>query len=173
MKRIVYLILISTLLVSCYRHSGRRVSREYDFSVKVVSITDGDTFRGLTQDSTEVRFRIHGIDAPERKQPFSQKSKQYLSNLIYNKMVGVVVQTERDRYGRPVVWVYTPDGRDVSAEMIKSGIAWHSKQYSDDENYARLEVEAQNKSIGIWSDPKPVAPWDLRRSQRQGTKATN
>ncbi len=161
------LTLLLLFLCSCGLKNERSVKKsDYDYHVKVVAITDGDTFRGLTQDNREVRFRIHGIDAPERKQPFNQRSKQYLSDLIYDKTVGIVVQTEGDRYGRPVVWVYTPDGKDVSAEMIRAGMAWHYTYYSDDTEYARLEIKARKKRIGLWSQPNPVTPWDMRRSSR-------
>ena len=162
------LMLFIFLLLACGVNNGDSANkRNYDYQVRVVSITDGDTFRGLTKDKKEIRFRIHGIDAPEKKQPFSQKSKQYLSDLIYNKTVGVIVETERDKYGRPVVWVYTPEGKDVSAEMIKAGMAWHYKDYSDDEKYASLEIEARRNRLGLWNDPNPVMPSDLRKNQRR------
>lgn len=166
MKRLVYIFLIPLLLISCERKSGRRnfsiETGQYDYTIRVVGITDGDTFTGLTRDSIEIRYRIHGIDAPEKKQPFSEKSKQYLSDLIFNKNVGIVVQKKRDRYGRPVVWVYTPEGKDVSAEMIRGGMAWHSKEYSDDEKYEMLENSARDNRIGLWSNPNSVAPWEFR-----------
>lgn len=171
MKRYRYwlLVLLAILLLECGANNGSSTNKhEYDYQVKVVSVSDGDTFRGLTQDRKEVRFRIHGIDAPERGQSFSRKSQQYLSDLIYNKTVGIIVETEGDRYGRPVVWVYTPDGKDVSAEMIKAGMAWHYKYHSDDEEYALLETEARNNRIGLWSDPNPVMPSELRKNQREG-----
>lgn len=170
MKRYSYWLLIplTFLLLECGANNGNSTNRHhYDYQVKVVSITDGDTFRGLTEDRKEIRYRVHGIDAPERGQPFSRKSKEYLSDLIYNKTVGIIVEKEEDRYGRPVVWVYTPDGKDVSAEMIRAGMAWHYKDYSDDEKYASLEKEAKNDRVGLWSDPHPVMPSELRKNQRQ------
>jgi endonuclease YncB( thermonuclease family) len=167
MKQSFYLLLILLLLATCQRSSGKRnisgSDQQYDYSVRIVGVTDGDTFTGLTRDSIEIRFRIHGIDAPEKKQPYGQRSKQYLSDLIYNKMVGIIVQKKRDRYGRPVVWVYTPDGKDVSAEMIRAGLAWHYKYFSDDLEYALLEIEARKSKVGLWSDPHPVSPWETRR----------
>lgn len=167
MKHLVNLFFIALILISCQSSSVLRnipePSRQYDYTVMVVGIVDGDTFKGLTDDNVEIRYRIHGIDAPERYQPFSEKSKQYLSDLIFNKNVGIIVQKERDIYGRPVVWVYTPEGKDVSAELIKAGMAWHSKAYSDDEHYANLEIEARGNNIGLWSDPNPIAPWEFRR----------
>lgn len=162
------MIPLTFLLLECGVNNGNSVNRRnYDYQVKVVSITDGDTFRGLTKDNEEIRFRIYGIDAPEKKQPFSQKSKQYLSDLIYDKTVGIIVKTERDRYGRPVVWVYTPDGKDVSAEMIKAGLAWHYKDYSDDEKYALLEIEAKRNRLGLWSDLYPVIPSEFRKNLKR------
>ena len=162
MKHLFYLLLITLVLTTCHRCTGGSNS-QYDYSVRVVGVSDGDTFTGLTGDNEEIRFRIHGIDAPERAQPFSQKSRQYLSDLISNKTVGIIVETERDRYGRPVVWVYTPDGKDVSAEMIKAGLAWHYKDFSDDLEYALLEIEARKSKVGLWSDLNPVSPWETRK----------
>ena len=167
MKHLINLLILFIILISLQSSSGIKSipasSKEFDYSIKVVGIVDGDTFKGLTKDNIEIRYRIHGIDAPERYQPFSDKSKQYLSDLIFNKKVGIIVQKESDRYGCPVVWVFTPEGNDVSAELIKAGMAWHSKAYSDDAHYAKLEIEARDRKIGLWSDASPIAPWEFRR----------
>ena len=140
---------------------------QYDYWVQVVGITDGDTFKGLTQDKIEIRFRIFGIDAPEKNQAFSNRSKQYLSDLIYNKRVGIKVQKKNDGYGRPVVWVYTPDGQDVSAEMLRAGMAWHFKRYDNSDAYSALEQSARTKRIGLWQDINPTAPWNYRKSNNK------
>ena len=55
------------------------------------------------------------------------------------------------------------DGRDVSAEMLKVGMAWHYKQYSKDEEYAELENTARQQKIGLWADKNPVVPWEYRK----------
>ena len=60
-------ILFTFLLLACGVNNEKSANkRNYDYQVRVVSITDGDTFRGLTKDKKEIRFRIHGIDAPEK-----------------------------------------------------------------------------------------------------------
>ena len=161
---------LALLLMACMSCNQRMSRGQYDYSVLVVGITDGDTFKGLTQDKKEIRFRIYGIDAPERKQAFSNRSKQYLSDLICDKRVGIKVQKKSDGYGRPVVWVYTPDGKDVSAEMIRAGMAWHFKRYDDSESYSGLEQSARNKQIGLWQDKNPIAPWDFRKSKKKKRK---
>lgn len=173
MKRAAYSVLIIFLLLtSCERKSGRKdyvsVQQEqtYDYYVQIEGITDGDTFDGLTRDKIEVRFRIYGIDAPEKKQAFNDNSKKYLSDLIYGKKVGINVQKKRDGYGRPVVWVYTPDGKDAGAEMLKAGMAWHFKKYDKSKEYADLENSARKNKTGLWSDKSPIAPWNFRKSSK-------
>jgi len=134
-----------------------------EYFVRVVGITDGDTFTGLTTDNKQVKCRIYGIDAPEKKQAFGNRSKQMLSDLIFGENVHIKIQ-DKDRYQRAIVRVYTSDGKDVSAEMLKSGMAWHYKQYSKDKEYAELENTARQQKIGLWTDKNPVAPWKYRKS---------
>ena len=57
----------------------------------VVGISDGDTLtaRCPTQDAAhpyqQIKVRFQGIDAPERKQPFGNRSREALSELVYMK----------------------------------------------------------------------------------------
>lgn len=178
MKQLLALFLTITFLFSCGNPSNTNSSEQknnsrpvcdsdlYHYCVKVVSISDGDTFRGLTKENEEIKFRIYGIDAPEKHQAFGNRSKQYFAELIYGKMVGIKVQST-DYFGREVVWVYTPDGKDVSAEMLKAGMAWHFKKYDKSEEYALLEKEARLNGVGLWADKKHIAPWEFRRSKKR------
>ena len=135
-----------------------------EYSVKVVGVADGDTFTGLTTDNLQVKCRIYGIDAPEKKQAFCNRSKQALSDLIFGEQVYIKIQN-KDRWQRAVVWVYTSDGKDISAEMLKAGMAWHYKQYDKSKNYAQLETQARNEKIGLWADKNPVEPWEFRKKK--------
>jgi len=136
-----------------------------EYVVKVVGVSDGDTFTGLTADNQQVKCRIYGIDAPEKKQAFGNCSKQTLSDFIFGKQVQIKIQN-KDRWQRAIVKVYTPDGKDVSAEMLKTGMAWHYKQYSKDTEYAQLENAARQHKIGLWADKNPVEPWEWRRNKK-------
>jgi endonuclease YncB( thermonuclease family) len=51
----------------------RRPGIAADFEGKVVSILDGDTIEVL-HDKKPERIRLYGIDCPEKRQPFGQKS---------------------------------------------------------------------------------------------------
>ena len=61
------------------------------FQVKVIGIADGDTFTGLNSDNLQLKFRIHGIDAPEKKQTFGTKAREHLGSLIFKQNVTVDV----------------------------------------------------------------------------------
>ena len=163
LKYIPYILCLTLLLSSCFSTQQDGSMPPCDYQVKVVGISDGDTFRGLTNDNTEIRYRVYGIDAPEKKQAYGEKSKQYLSSLIYGKTVGIKVKQERDIYGRPVVIVFTPDGKDISAEMLKAGMAWHYFKYDNTSEYKDLEQEARRAKIGLWQDKNPIEPWVFRK----------
>lgn len=157
--------LFLTISGSCKVDSRRDGLKQNNVSyfVKVIGITDGDTFKGLTTDHWEITFRIYGIDAPEKKQAYSQKSKQHLSDLIFGKTVKLIIQKKRDGFGRPVVWVYAPDGKDISAEMLKAGMAWHFKKYDSSPEYANYEMNARTSQLGLWKDENPIPPWEWKK----------
>ncbi|MBV8616540.1 MAG: thermonuclease family protein, partial [Acetobacteraceae bacterium] len=59
-----------------------------------------------------------------------------------------------------------PDGRSMNREMVRQGLAWWFRRYAPrDAELARLEAEAKTAWIGLWSQPKPVPPWEWRRGE--------
>lgn len=50
-----------------------------DIAGRVVRVLDGDTIEVLQNSGALSRVRLAGIDAPEKKQPFGQRSRQSLS----------------------------------------------------------------------------------------------
>lgn len=132
------------------------------FQVKVVKISDGDTFTAINRDNLQLKFRIWGIDAPEKKQAFGTKSKEYLSSLIFGKTITVDVQ-KQDGWGRYIAYVFTPENKDVGTEMLKAGMAWQFIEYDKSEEYKKAELQARKSKKGLWSDPHHVAPWDFRK----------
>lgn len=134
------------------------------FKGKVVGIKDGDTFKVL-HNRKEYTIRLAHIDAPEKKQPFGNKSKQYASTLCFGKEVLVRPTQRNDRYGRIIAEIIIGN-RVVNKELVKQGLAWHFTKYSKSQEYVRLEREARQKRIGIWSEKSPIAPWDWRKGKR-------
>ena len=154
MKKCLYTLLLFLLL--CVPATAQR------FPVTVVGITDGDTFTVINRDKLQLKIRIIGIDAPEKNQPFGSRAKQALSDLIYGKTIDIDVQYQ-EKWGRYAAKVYTPDGKDVALLMLQAGMAWHNVNYDKTAAYKAAQENARRAGKGLWSDARPVAPWDYRK----------
>ncbi len=133
---------------------------------KVVGVKDGDTITVLDDlDRVTFQIRLFDIDAPENDQPFCEKSKQALSGLCFGKQVTIRF-TKVDRLKRLIGTVHV-EGKDIQLEMLKMGMAWHYKEFSKNEEYAKAEEEARKKKIGLWADPNPVPPWNWRKTWKK------
>ena len=134
---------------------------------KVVSVADGDTITVLDAEKTQHKIRLQGIDAPEKAQAFGAKSKQALYEMVHGKTVQVSFE-KSDKYGR-ILGKVLLDGQDICHQQIKAGLAWHYKKYQnqqplvDRDAYSASETAAKNEKLGLWSDPRPLAPWDFRK----------
>ncbi len=126
----------------------------------MVGVSDGDTITVLHNGKGE-RIRLHGIDSPEKRQAFGKRAKQLTSSLVFGKTVTVQVM-DRDRYGRTVGEVLLPDGRSLNRELVRAGLAWMYRRYTNDQSLSDLEEEARVARRGLWADPNPIAPWKWR-----------
>lgn len=139
-------------------------------SGKVVRVADGDTITVLDAQMQQHKIRLAGIDAPERRQAFGQRSREFLATLVAAQQVEV--ETEKtDKYGRSVGKVLL-QGRDVNLAVVAAGLAWHYKEYESEQSpadrllYSNAEQEARDLRKGLWVDPAPEAPWDWRHNGR-------
>ena len=135
------------------------------FQGKVIGVTDGDTIK-ILHNKQQLKIRLAEIDTPEKGQPYGNKAKQALSDLVFGKKVRVVKQ-DVDRYGRIVGRVYLGD-LDVNAEMVRLGYAWVYRKYAKDKTLYELEKQAQAERQGLWAVPdfQRIPPWEWRKRQR-------
>lgn len=146
--------------------SALAFSHATTISGRVVAVADGDTVTVLDASNTQHKIRLSGIDAPEKKQPFGMRSKQSLSDLVFNRLVEVETD-KRDKYGREVGKILIT-GQDVNLTQVTRGLAWHYKQYEREQSaidrklYDTAEREARSARRGIWADADPVPPWEFR-----------
>ncbi len=153
------------------KHNAAHISSSNESSVsetisengyRVIGIKDGDTFV-LLIDGKEQVVRFAHIDCPEKKQPFGSKAKQFVSEMCFGKYVTLVHDNKFDRNKRLIAEVILPDGTNLNKELVKIGLAWHFKKYSVDNSYAELESYARQAKVGLWTDYKPIAPWEFRK----------
>lgn len=132
---------------------------------KVVSIKDGDTVIVIDSLKNQYTLRLAEIDCPEKNQPFGNKAKQYTSDQIYLKTIDYVI-IDSDNYGRLIAKIYYNNGKYLSEELIKCGLAWHYKKYSSSEKLTVLELQAREGKIGIWSEENAIPPSEFRDKTR-------
>jgi micrococcal nuclease len=142
--------------------SSSGIVTPYLDSLKVVGIKDGDTFVVLMHGREQI-IRLEHIDCPERGQPFSQNAKELASDLCYSEYVYLQHNNQYDRYGRLISEVILLNGINVNKELVRQGLAWHFKRYSNDKEYADLEEEARLNRVGLWREPSSIPPWQWRK----------
>jgi endonuclease YncB( thermonuclease family) len=131
---------------------------------EVTEIIDGDTFKANIDGNIET-IRIVGIEAPETKHPsrpvecLGEEATQKLAELIRGKNIALETdetQSNRDRYGRLLRFIFLEDGTDVGLELIKQGYANESLYSSTPHKYHRdyvyAESEAKRQNLGLWNE---------------------
>jgi micrococcal nuclease len=153
------------LLLLCLLTTSALAAPPAKLTGKVVSVHDGDTLTVLDAAKTKRKIRLHGIDAPESKQPFGNVAKKALADLVFGKEVDVEV-VDKDRYGREVGNVHV-DGVHVNREQVANGLAWRYVQYDKRGEFTQVEQAARAARKGLWADAHPVAPWDWRKGEKE------
>jgi len=166
MKRTMPYLFATLLALMCFAGSVLA-----DIRGRVVGVTDGDTVTVLVNGHDQVKVRLAGIDAPERRQPFGQAAREALAQVIFQKDVEIIGD-KIDRYGRMVGKIIYRD-RDVNIELVRAGLAWWYRKYASEQSvqdrstYAAAEDEARSGKRGLWSEPNPLPPWEWRSERRQ------
>lgn len=103
-------------------------------------IIDGDTIA-----IQRVKIRLSGIDAPELDMPWGQKSKWALVAICKGQVITAKLDGERS-FDRLVGTCYLPDGRDIGAEIVKTGLALDLPHFSGGK-YRQYEPEGARKKL--------------------------
>ena len=147
---------------------------------KVVTVSDGDTFRflhtptifhfsripkGEKISSVALPIRLCTIDTPETAkfgkpgQPFGDDAKQKLHDLMQNKRVSIRL-LHKDQFGRAVAEVRTgiwPFYKYLDEQMLRFGLAEVYQGggavygYRGKKAYLAFEEKARSNKLGVWS----------------------
>jgi len=152
---IVFALLFSSVIaVSCKKGTAR-----------VTHVIDGDTIVIQDEHSTN-KVRLAYIDAPKIKQIYGNKSKEYLTQLIYGKTVTIKPITN-DKYNRIIAEIYL-NGRNINLIMIREGHAWLYRKYTDDKNFYDIGDNAENDAkagkFGLWGSENFIPPCEFRKN---------
>lgn len=127
---------------------------------KILSVTDGDTFR-IDYEGVSTPVRMIGIDTPEVSHP--AKSVQCYGKEASDKTKEILIDqevvleqdvSETDRYGRILAYVWL-DGEFINEKLVREGYAF-SSSYPPDVKYQEkldeAEEYARTNNLGLWSE---------------------
>jgi endonuclease YncB( thermonuclease family) len=135
---------------------------------KVIKVSDGDTITVLDSNNKKRKVRLDRIDAPESKQSFGIKSRNYLAKLIENKKATIQYK-KVDRYKR-ILGIVKLDDMDVNLHMVSTGHAWHYSHYDKTLSYKDAQNNAKQKKLGLWKESNPIEPYLFRKQNKSKSK---
>ena len=141
-----------------------------DESVRVVSVSDGDTLR-LSDDR---RVRIIGINTPELShqgrpaEPLADEARELLQKLIRssdNRVELRLGDEPQDHYGRLLAHVFLANGDSVEAKILAAGLATRvaiPPNVWGQDCFTQAENEARQAGRGVWAFPAYRTPINAR-----------
>jgi endonuclease YncB( thermonuclease family) len=130
---------------------------------KVVSVIDGDTVDLLVAPKRVLRVRLHGIDTPEREEPFNTQARNFTRVLMFSRDVEAVGK-DVDAYGRLVARV-SVDGTDTSAAILAAGLGCTYHRYVSDPGLDMAQARARDSRVGFWATGAQQPPCVAREKK--------
>lgn len=106
------------------------------------NVIDGDTVV-----IRKTQIRLFGIDAPELNHPYGNKAKWALVAMCKGQTIQAEL-VEKDTHGRTVARCYLSDGRDLSEEMVRAGLAIDWPKYSGGK-YSSMETPDARRKLWL------------------------
>jgi Micrococcal nuclease (thermonuclease) homologs len=123
-------------------------------------VVDGDTI--TVRENIKVRFV--GVDTPEIKhptkglEPFGLEASQRTKDLLHDQDEICIIQDGIgdmvDRYGRMLGYIFTRDGVDINATLVREGYAkgYFSFPFERENEFRFYHDEAKAAARGLWGD---------------------
>lgn len=128
---------------------------------RVIKDVDGDTIQ-VDMNGTPETVRFIGIDTPETHKPntpvqcYGPEAAAYTKSQVEGKSVRLEadpLDTNRDRYGRLLRYIYLPDGTLLQDALVNQGYAFAYPlfPYQKKEAIKAEEQAAKAAGKGLWS----------------------
>ena len=146
------------------------------FIIGYANVSDADTIK-----ISNYKIRLHGIDAPEKKQLcqkpyfnlgiFSLYEDYLCCEFATNKLKEFIdsefiieckVKVKKDFFGRHLGTCFK-NNTNINQWLVENGYAVAFTKYSKD--YIKYEEIAKNNKSGIWSG-KFLMPWEWRKKNK-------
>jgi len=119
---------------------------------RVLRVVDGDTLHAEIGGVDET-VRLYGVDTPERGEPCFEAATSRLGQLAGSEIRLLPDARDRDRFGRLLRYVYTPDGLSIDAELVAEGLghAWRADGVLRDAILALEHQSAASATGCLWT----------------------
>ena len=136
------------------------------YPARVVDVHDGDTITIEPVDGgARAKVRLHGIDAPELKQPFGQAARLLVRKHALFKVVDIQPTPQEKDNGRIVAIVVTDDGV-LQELLLDAGLAWVYPKYCKEcGRWEALQRRAKAQRKGLWAGSGYMPPWEWRERE--------
>lgn len=138
-------------LLACVCLSPVRAGAE-GVDARFLRALDGDSLR-VDHAGDTLEVRLIGVDAPEYKQEYSRKARDFSRRFCEGKTVHLEFDKDRrDRYGRTLAYIYA-GGRMLNEELVRAGLAVPLRIKPNTRYYDRIkqaEAEARREKRGFW-----------------------
>jgi len=128
---------------------------------RITKFDDGDTIV-VDMDGHDETIRFIGVDTPETHRPntpvqcYGPEAADFTKSYIGQNRVRLEadpLDTNRDRYGRLLRYVYLPDGSLVEDKLVSEGYAFAYTQFPFEkkERFVAEQQSAQQANKGLWA----------------------
>jgi micrococcal nuclease len=135
---------------------------------------DGDTI-DVTINGQKETVRFLGLDTPETHDPrkpvqcFGEVAAAHTKALLEGKNVRLEPDpqdSDKDKYGRLLRYIYLPDGTLVNAELIHDGYAFAYTVFpiTKLDDFRALEADARQNNRGLWAGCNVDSSKDIKQT---------
>ena len=129
---------------------------------EVLEVSDGDTII-VDMNGTSESIRLIGVDTPETHHPakpvqcFGHAATEFTTHQLDGHLVRLEadpLNSNRDRYGRLLRYVYLDDDTLLNLAIIQAGygFAYTSFPVSKKAEFVAAEQSARDRQAGLWSE---------------------
>jgi micrococcal nuclease len=166
-------LLLRVLLVACVLVCASLLpvpGQAEGLDARFLRALDGDSLR-VEHAGEVLEVRLIGVDAPEYRQEYSRKAKDFSRNFCQGKTLRLEFDRERnDRYGRTLAYVYAEDHM-LNKELVRAGLAIPLRIKPNTRYYDRFkqaEEQARREKRGFWiKGGLDMTPSRWRRTHRR------
>ncbi len=158
---LIALIVLAVLLILVFTGRKNVIETNQPGLYSINHFVDGDTI-AVNMNGTVETVRMIGVDTPETHKPdtpvqcYGPQASDYTKNLIGKNKVRLQadpLDTNRDRYGRLLRYVFLPNGTLIESKIVSEGYGFAYAQFPflKAVEFRNDEATAKAAAKGLWS----------------------